>query len=102
MSVAPTLEITKEGDKYHVQTKTALKNTEFSFVPGVEFEELRQDDVKVKSLIIAEGENKWVQTQTPPDGDKVVTIIREFEKDGVAVTATVSGVTSNRYYTRQA
>lgn len=84
-----------------MKTKTALRNSEFSFVPGVEFEEHRQDDVKVKSLIKPEGENKWIHTQTPPEGDKVVTIVRTFNADGVSVTATVSGVSSERYYARQ-
>ena len=100
-STSPELEIHKDGDKYHVKTKTALKNTEFTFTPGVEFDETRQDDVKVKSLIKQEGENKWVQTQTPLEGDKVVTIVRQFDENGVSVTATVAGVTSERYYARQ-
>lgn len=102
-STSPELEITKDGDKYHVKTKTALKNTEFTFTPGVEFDETRQDDVKVRSLIKAEGENKWVQTQSPVEGDKdkVVTIVRQFDQSGVSVTATVAGVTSERYYARQ-
>lgn len=96
------MEITKSGDTYNVKTKTALRNSEFSFVPGVEFEEHRQDDVKVKSLIKADGDNKWIHTQTPSEGDKVVTIVRTFDKDGVNVVASVLGVSSERYYARQA
>ena len=83
-----------------MKTKSALKNSEFEFTPGVEFEEARQDDVTVKSLIKVEGD-KWTQTQTPLEGDKVVTIVRNFEAGGMNVTATVSGVSSERYYTRQ-
>lgn len=64
-----------------------------------EFEETRQDDVTVKSVVKAEG-NKWVQTQTPADGNKVVTIEREFSDDGIKTTATVNGVSSVRVYDR--
>lgn len=98
-SMSPEMEITKSGDKYNVKTKSALKTSEFSFVPGEEFEENRQDDVKVKSLIKVEGD-KWVQTQTPLEGDKVVTIVRTFDASGINVTASVSGVTSERFYSR--
>lgn len=94
------MEITKSGDTYKVKTKSALKNSEFEFVPGVEFEETRQDDVKVKSLIKIDGD-KWTQTQTPLEGDKVVTIERTFDASGINVKATVAGVSSDRFYSRQ-
>lgn len=45
-----------------MKTKTAIKNSEIKFKIGEEFEETRQDDVKVKSVIKEEG-NKWTQTQ---------------------------------------
>lgn len=98
-STNPEIEVKKDGDEWHVKTKTALKNSEIKFKVGVEFEETRQDDVKVKSLVTEEG-NKWTQTQTPLDSDKVVTIVREFGEKELKTTATVGNVTSVRIYDR--
>lgn len=89
----------KDGDAWHVKTKSALKNSEIKFKVGEEFDEVRQDDVKVKSVVKEEG-NKWTQTQTPLDSDKVVTIVREFGENELKTTATVGNVTSVRTYKR--
>ena len=98
-STNPEIDVHKDGDTWHVKTKSALKNTEVSFKIGEEFEETRQDDVKVKSLVVQEG-NKWTQTQTPLEGDKVVTIVREFGEKELKTTASVGNVTSVRIYNR--
>jgi len=98
-STSPTIEVTKDGEKWNVKTKSALKNTEVSFKIGEEFEETRQDDVKVKSLVTQDG-NKWTQVQTPLDSDKVVTIVREFGDKQLTTTATVGAVSSVRIYDR--
>ena len=98
-STTPEIEITKDGETYTVMTKTAIKNSTIKFKLGEEFEEERQDDVKVKSVVTAEG-NKWVHTQTPTDSNKVVTIVREFSDKGMNTVATVNGVSSNREYAR--
>lgn len=98
-STKPEIEIKKDGDQWHVKTKTALKNTEIKFKIGEEFEEVRQDDAKVKSLVVQDG-NKWTQTQTPLDSDKVVTIVREFGEKELKTTASVGSVTSVRIYDR--
>jgi len=98
-SSKPEIEVRKDGDEWHVKTKSALKNSEVKFKVGQEFEELRQDDVKVKSLVTEEG-NKWTQVQTPLDSDKVVTIVREFGDKQLTTTATVGNVTSVRVYDR--
>lgn len=99
-STSPEIEIKQDGDHWIVKTKTALKNTEIKFKVGEEFEETRQDDVKVKSVVTQEG-NKWTQTQTPLDSDKVVTIVREFGPKELTATASVGGVTSVRVYDRK-
>jgi len=98
-STKPEIEVSKDGDMWHVKTKSALKNTEVKFKIGEEFEEVRQDDVKVKSLVVQDG-NKWTQTQTPLDSDKVVTIVREFGDKTLTTTASVGNVTSVRVYDR--
>ena len=91
--------MTKDGEQWNVKTKTALRNSEVKFKIGEEFEETRQDDVKVKSLVTQEG-NKWTQVQTPLDSDKVVTIVREFGDKQLTTTASVGNVTSVRVYDR--
>ena len=98
-STTPEIEISKDGDTFTIQTKTAIKNSTIKFKIGEEFDEDRQDDVKVKSVIKQEG-NKWIHTQTPSDSDKVVTITREFSDKGIVTVATVGGVSSTREYAR--
>ena len=96
-STTPELEVTQDGDSWTVKTKTAIKNSEIKFKLGEEFDEVRQDDAKVKSTITQEG-NTWKQVQK---GDKDVVITREFTADGVNTVATVNGVSSTRFYARQ-
>jgi len=98
-STKPEIEIKKDGEEWHVKTKSALKNSEVKFKIGEEFEEVRQDDVKVKSVVTQDG-NKWTQVQTPLDSDKIVTIVREFGDKQLTTTATVGGVSSVRVYDR--
>ncbi|KAI1288115.1 Fatty acid-binding protein [Halotydeus destructor] len=95
--VTPTLVISQDGDNWTLKTESTFKTSSITFQLGQEFEELRQDDVTVKSTITQDG-NKWTQVQK---GEKEVTIVREFSEEGVAVTATVNGVTSVRFYERQ-
>jgi len=96
-STTPELEVKQDGDTWTVKTKTALKNSEIKFKLGEEFEEVRQDDVKVKSTITQDG-NTWKQVQK---ADKEVTITREFTAEGVNTVASCNGVTSTRFYARQ-
>ncbi|KAI1288121.1 Fatty acid-binding protein [Halotydeus destructor] len=95
--VYPTLNITQDGDTWTVKQESTFKNSTTSFQIGQEFDELRQDDVTVKSLVTQDG-NKWHQVQK---GDQEVTIVREFSDDGIKATATCNGVTSVRFYQRQ-
>ena len=98
-TTTPEIEISKDGDSYTMLTKTAIKNSSITFKIGEEFEEERQDDIKVKSVVKQEG-NKWIHTQTPSDSDKVVTIVREFSDNGIVTVATVGAVSSTREYAR--
>ena len=79
----PTVEITKDGDTFTLKTITAIKNSEIKFELGKEFEENRIDGVKVKTVVVADG-NKLVQTQF---GDKEVKIVREFNGDELKVVS---------------
>ncbi|KAH7641228.1 fatty acid-binding protein [Dermatophagoides farinae] len=95
--VTPVVTITKDGDYYVFKTETTVKNTEIKFKLNEEFEEMRADDVLVKTIITMEGDNRMIQIQK---GDKEVKIVREFTDDGLNVIATVNGVTSVRFYKR--
>lgn len=93
----PTLDVSIDGDKYTIKSLSTIKNTEITFTLGQEFEETRADDKVVKTVVNLEGDNKLVQVQ---QGDKPVTIVREFTGDSVIITATVGSVTSVRTYKR--
>ncbi|RWS16196.1 fatty acid-biding protein-like protein [Dinothrombium tinctorium] len=95
-TATPVITITKDGDEYTMKTASTFKTSEIKFKLGEEFEELRQDDAKVKSTITAEG-NKLIHRQK---NDKEVVIEREFSPEGMNAVATVNGVTSTRFYKR--
>nr|Q9U5P1.1 RecName: Full=Fatty acid-binding protein; AltName: Allergen=Lep d 13 [Lepidoglyphus destructor]CAB62213.1 allergen [Lepidoglyphus destructor] len=96
-TVKPTLEVAVDGDTYIFRSLSTFKNTEIKFKLGEEFEEDRADGKRVKTVIVKDGDNKFVQTQY---GDKEVKVVREFKGDEVEVTASVDGVTSVRPYKR--
>nr|ABL09306.1 allergen Aca s 13 [Acarus siro] len=96
-TLKPTLEVETQGDTYIFRSLSTFKNTEIKFKLGEEFEEDRADGKRVKTVVVKEGDNKFVQTQF---GDKEVKIVREFAGDDVTVTATVADVTSVRNYKR--
>ncbi|KAI5461941.1 allergen Ale o 13, partial [Mariannaea sp. PMI_226] len=98
-STNPEISIKKEEDGWNMATKSALKNTKFNFNFGKEFEEVRTDDVKVKSLI-TQDKNKWTHVQTPVDSNRIVTIIREFGERQMTTMATVNGVTCVEVFDR--
>lgn len=76
-TVSPVVELTKNNDTFSLSSNSAFKNSSISFKFGEEFDEETVDGRKVKSVITQEG-NKLVHTQK---GDKVTTIVREFEPD---------------------
>nr|AAQ54609.1 Gly d 13 [Glycyphagus domesticus] len=96
-TVKPTLEVAVDGDTYIFRSLSTFKNTEIKFKLGEEFEEDRADGKRVKTVVVKEGDNKFVQTQF---GDKEVKVVREFKGDEVEVTASVDGVNSVRLYKR--
>ena len=98
-TVHPEIEVKREGEYWKAVTKTFVKNVETKFRLGEEFDELRPDDVICKSLFVQEGCNKWMQTQTSPDG-VVTTIIREFNEKEMRTTAYCGPATSLRIYER--
>jgi hypothetical protein len=93
------MEIINDGDEWRVVTKSALSTSEVKFKLGEEFKETRQDGVTVTSLVVPEGDDKWVYTQKPGDG-KDVTSTREYTDSSMTITNCIGDVTSTRVYER--
>lgn len=93
---APIVEVEIEGDRYVFRTVSSFKTSVLSFKLNEEFEDERHTDGKqVRSVVVKEGDNKFVQTQ---HGPKVVTIVREFNKDELIVTGHCDGSTCKFTY----
>lgn len=86
----PTIEVEIKDDVYIFRSVSSFKTSETKFKLNEEFEEerLSTDGKQVRSVVTKEGENKFVQTQYGP---KEVTIVREFDKDQLTVTAKCDG-----------
>ncbi|CAH1640995.1 unnamed protein product [Spodoptera littoralis] len=82
--------IKNEDGTYTFQFLSTMANSSITFKPGEEFEEVKADGVKVKALIVFEG-NKMIHTQTSDDG-KVSRHEREFFIDKMIVTTTADGL----------
>lgn len=94
----PTLKVTKDDNgQITIKTKTLIKSSSVVFKLDEEFDETRQDDVKVKSKITRTGDTL---RHTMVGADKTVDILREFRPDGVHAEATVAGITCVRFYER--
>ncbi|KAF9417371.1 hypothetical protein HW555_005468 [Spodoptera exigua] len=74
-----------EDGTYTFQFLSTVANSSITFKPGEEFEEVKADGVKVKALIVFEG-NKMIHTQTDDDG-KVSRHEREFYIDKMTVVS---------------
>jgi len=94
----PAMIITRSGDVYTIKSESSVKNTEFSFKFGEEFDETTADGRKSKSTITKDSDKKWthVQKSDPPS-----TMVRELtDDDTIVVTCVAKDVTSKRVYKR--
>jgi hypothetical protein len=99
-SMSPERYIIKDGDEWQVQEKSGLKNREWRFKMGEEFELVGVDDVKRKCLVI-EDSNKWTEVLIPLDSDKIITVVYEFGKKQLIATQIVGTVTAVVTYDRR-
>lgn len=88
--------ITKDGDSYTLRTISTFGESSVTFKSDIPFTENRIDGATVETVIEIRG-NKWVQKQK---GEKEVTIVREFNSEGVIVTSVVNNVACVRKYRR--
>ncbi|CAB3222147.1 unnamed protein product [Arctia plantaginis] len=99
VTLKQTVRITRNEDgSYKFEFISPLKIYEFVFTPGEEFEEVRPDGVKMKSVATIEG-NKMTHTQTDPNGRKCIHV-REFYGEKMITTTTGEGLDKivKRYY----
>lgn len=98
----PTMEITKNGNKWKMVTKTILKSIEVNFELGVPFEETSTDGRKCKTTVTMEGDNKLITNQVAiEEGKKSVKVIREFTDEGIDVQWICEDVVSKQFFKRQ-
>nr|P41509.2 RecName: Full=Fatty acid-binding protein, muscle; AltName: Full=M-FABP [Locusta migratoria]AAB30739.1 M-FABP [Locusta migratoria]2FLJ_A Chain A, Fatty acid-binding protein [Locusta migratoria] len=99
LALSPVIELeVLDGDKFKLTSKTAIKNTEFTFKLGEEFDEDTLDGRKVKSIITQDGPNKLVHEQK---GDHPTIIIREFSKEQCVITIKLGDLVATRIYKAQ-
>ncbi|OTF83183.1 Group 13 mite allergen-like protein (Lipocalin) [Euroglyphus maynei] len=99
LSKTSTMQISKDGETYHMKSETAGISHEVRFKLGEEFE----DDMnghKFKNVVTLDGEHKMVQKKTSADGGKTVNVVREFSDAGCTVRSTYNNVTWTRVYKR--
>ncbi|MBX3013926.1 MAG: lipocalin/fatty-acid binding family protein [Caldilineaceae bacterium] len=96
--VRPKLEISLSGDQYTIKTLSELKNMEFSFRLGKEFEEVLPDNRMSAITFVSPKDNQLVQVQKMSGVQAQIT--REFSADGMTEILTAGGVTAIRKYKR--
>jgi fatty acid-binding protein 3 len=94
-AATPVQDIKVNGDEYEIKTTTTFKTTEVKFKLGEEFEEVRGDGSKCKSVASLDG-NKLMQVQK--DGNKETQITREFSGNELKMVMKVDDVECTRVY----
>ncbi|KAJ0173165.1 hypothetical protein K1T71_011341 [Dendrolimus kikuchii] len=90
IAVSPVSILTRDDDGVYTFTmSTTFKTVTVNFKLNEEFIEERADGVKVKSVIVADGDD-LIQTQIEDNGRKS-THVRHFTPDVLTVTTTAEG-----------
>ena len=98
----PMIEVTKNGDKWKIITKTILKSVELNFELGVPFEEISPDGRKCNTTVTMEGHNKLITNQVATEeGKKSVKVIRQFTDEGIYVQMICEDVVSKQFFKRK-
>ncbi|CAK1590178.1 unnamed protein product [Parnassius mnemosyne] len=79
-----------ENGTYTFSLNSRLVNSSVTFRPGVEFDEVKPDGVKVKSVITIE-DNKMIHIQKEENG-RTSRHVREFFPDKMISTTTAEGL----------
>jgi hypothetical protein len=100
-TLTPERRIVRDGDEWQVQEKVGLKNREWRFKMGEEFELTGVDDVKRKCIVTEDSDSKWTEVLTPLDSDKNIKVVYEFGEKELVATQTVGAVTAVITYDRR-
>lgn len=101
INLRPVQSLRKNHDgTYSFDFTSSVTSYTITFTPGVEFEEVKPDGVKAKSIITFEG-NKMIHIQGEQNGT-TSEHVREFYEDQLIVTTTANGFdkTAIRKYQR--
>ncbi|XP_014363193.2 fatty acid-binding protein, heart [Papilio machaon] len=91
LTLRPTHCLTlNENGTYTFSFNSRLVNSSVTFALGIEFDEVKPDGVKVKSVITIEG-NKMIHIQREENG-RTSKHIREFFHDKMIATTTAEGL----------
>merc|ERR1712055_246023 len=102
LASTPSMEISESGGKYKMVTSTTLSSVELNFELGVEFDETTADGRTCKTTVTKEGDNKLVTKQVAQkEGEKNVTVVREFSDEGINVEFICGDVVSKQFFKRQ-
>ena len=104
LSGTPTMEISKDGNKWTMVTKSPFITTDMTsnIELGVPFEEITTDGRKCKTTITMEGDNKLITNQVATEeGKKSVKVIREFSDEGIDVQMICGDVISKQFFKRK-
>ena len=101
MWTIPTMEVTKNGKRWKIITKTILKSVEMDFELGVPFGDISIDGHKYKTTITMDGDNKLItDAVTTQKGKKSIKVIREFTDKGIDVQMICGDVVSKQFFKR--
>ncbi|KAL4223121.1 Fatty acid-binding protein [Mactra antiquata] len=93
-TVKPTQEISVDGNKWTIKTKSTMKNTEVDFVLGEEFDETTADGRNVKSVNTLDGQTLTTVQKGEPDS----TITREWSGDTMTMKLSAKDAVCTRIY----
>lgn len=100
-AASPTLEITHDGNNFHMKLVTLLKSREQKFVIGEDYEAEEHSGAMMKISPSWDG-NKLILSYEPkkPEEGKPQKHIRELDGDDLTLTMEVGEIVAKRYFKR--
>ena len=100
-SSTPTMEITQDGSKWKIVTKTTMNSMELEFEIGIPFDETTPDGRNCTTTVTMDGDKLITEQVTNDEGKKNVKVIRNFSDDGIDVEMICEDVVSKHHFQRQ-
>ncbi|CAF0910583.1 unnamed protein product [Didymodactylos carnosus] len=97
--ITPRIIISEVNGRWTVRSETHIKNVQYDFIPGEEFDETTPDGREVKSLIKFEN-GRWIHSSRDKKGKESV-VTRYVDEAGLhQVILTCGDVRATRVYKR--